>query len=86
VTEIHSTVTFEGNRVADVELKESKAGGVYFDAVVLVNHGKDGDGTDRTPTRWRWGRCRNAVAYSNRRDHQDCSSKVQQRQTGCVRS
>ena len=28
------------------------AGGVYLDAVVLVNQGKDSDGNDRTPTRW----------------------------------
>ena len=25
---------------------------MYVDAVVLVNQGRDGDGTDRTPTRW----------------------------------
>jgi single-stranded DNA-binding protein len=48
---MYSTVTFEGNLAADVEVKENKAGGVYVDAVVLVN-GKDSDGTDRTPTRW----------------------------------
>src|SRR5687768_10867070 len=49
---MYSTVTFEGNLGADVEVKENKAGGVYLDAVVLVNQGKDSDGTDRTPTRW----------------------------------
>jgi single-strand DNA-binding protein len=49
---MYSTVTFEGNLAADVEVKENKAGGVYVDAVVLVNHGKDSDGNDRTPTRW----------------------------------
>ena len=49
---MYSTVTFEGNLAADVEVKENKAGGVYVDAVVLVNHGKDSDGSDRTPTRW----------------------------------
>ena len=49
---MYSTVTFEGNLAADVEVKESQTGGVYVDAVVLVNQGKDTDGTDRTPTRW----------------------------------
>jgi single-strand DNA-binding protein len=49
---MYSTVTFEGNLAADVEVKENKAGGVYVDAVVLVNHGKDSDGSDSTPTRW----------------------------------
>ncbi len=49
---MYSTVTFEGNLAADVEVKENKSGGVYLDAVVLVNQGKDSDGTDRTPTRW----------------------------------
>jgi single-strand DNA-binding protein len=49
---MYSTVTFEGNLAADVEVKENKAGGVYVDAVVLVNQGKDSDGSDRTPTRW----------------------------------
>ena len=49
---MYSTVTFEGNLAADVEVKENKSGGVYVDAVVLVNQGKDSDGTDRTPTRW----------------------------------
>ncbi len=49
---MYSTVTFEGNLAADVEVKENKAGGVYVDAVVLVNQGKDTDGSDRTPTRW----------------------------------
>ena len=37
---MYSTVTFEGNLAADVEVKENKAGGVYFDAAVLVNQGK----------------------------------------------
>ena len=49
---MYSIVTFEGNLAADVEVKENKAGGVYVDAVVLVNQGKDSDGSDRTPTRW----------------------------------
>ena len=49
---MYSTVTFEGNLAADVEVKENKAGGVYVDAVVLVNQGKDNNGDDRTPTRW----------------------------------
>ena len=49
---MYSTVTFEGNLAADVEVKENKAGGVYLDAVVLVSQGKDSDGNDRTPTRW----------------------------------
>jgi single-strand DNA-binding protein len=52
---MYSTVTFEGNLAADVEVKENKAGGIYVDAVVLVNHGKDSEGSegsDRTPTRW----------------------------------
>ena len=49
---MYSTVTFEGNLAADIEVKGNKAGGVYVDAVVLVNQGKDSDGTDRTPTRW----------------------------------
>ena len=49
---MYSTVTFEGNLAADVEVKENKSGGVYVDAVVLVNQGKDSDGTERTPTRW----------------------------------
>ena len=49
---MYSTVTFAGNLAADVEVKENKAGGVYVDAVVLVNQGKDIDGTERTPTRW----------------------------------
>ena len=49
---MYSTVTFEGNLAADVEVKENKAGGVYVDAVVLVNQGKDSNGDDRTPTRW----------------------------------
>ena len=49
---MYSTVTFEGNLAADVEVKENKAGGVYVDAVVLVNQGKEADGSDRTPTRW----------------------------------
>ena len=40
---MYSTVTFEGNLAADVEVKENKAGGVYVDAVVLVNQGKDSD-------------------------------------------
>ena len=47
-----STVTFEGNLAADVEVKENKSGGVYLDAVVLVNQGKDSTGEERTPTRW----------------------------------
>jgi hypothetical protein len=46
---MYSTVTFEGNLAADVEVKENKAGGVYLDAVVLVNQGKDSDANDRTP-------------------------------------
>ena len=37
---MYSTVTFEGNLAADVEVKENKAGGVYVDAVVLVNQSK----------------------------------------------
>ena len=49
---MYSTVTFEGNLAADVEVKENRSGGVYVDAVVLVNQGKDSDGNDRTPTRW----------------------------------
>ena len=49
---MYSTVTFEGNLAADVEVKENKSGGVYLDAVVLVNQGKDGTGEERTPTRW----------------------------------
>ena len=49
---MYSTVTFEGNLAADVEVKENKAGGVYVDAVVLVNQGRDSDGSDRAPTRW----------------------------------
>ena len=44
---MYSTVTFEGNLAADVEVKENKAGGVYVDAVVLVNQGKDSDGSER---------------------------------------
>ena len=44
---MYSTVTFEGNLAADVEVKENKAGGVYVDAVVLVNQGKEADGTGR---------------------------------------
>lgn len=49
---MYSTVTFEGNLAADVEIKENKSGGVYVDAVVLVNQGKDSTGEERTPTRW----------------------------------
>ena len=49
---IDSTLTFEGNLAAPVEVKENKAGGVYVDAVVLVNQGKDSTGEERTPTRW----------------------------------
>ena len=49
---MYSTITFEGNLAADVEVKENKAGGVYVDAVVLVNQGKDSTGEERTPTRW----------------------------------
>ena len=49
---MYSTVTFEGNLAADVEVKENKSGGVYLDAVVLVNQGQDSTGEDRTPTRW----------------------------------
>jgi single-strand DNA-binding protein len=49
---MYSTVTFEGNLAADVEVKENRSGGVYVDAVVLVNQGKDSTGSDRTPTRW----------------------------------
>ena len=49
---MYSTVTFEGNLAADVEVKENKSGGVYVDAVVLVNQGKDSNGDDRTPSRW----------------------------------
>ena len=50
---MYSTVTFEGNLAADVEVKENKSGGVYVDAVVLVNQGKDNStGEERTPTRW----------------------------------
>ena len=49
---MYSTVTFEGNLAADVEVKENKSGGVYLDAVVLVNQGKDNTGEERTPTRW----------------------------------
>ena len=37
---MHSTVTFEGNLAADVEVKENKSGGVHVDAVVLVNQGR----------------------------------------------
>jgi single-strand DNA-binding protein len=33
-------------------VKENKSGGVYVDAVVLVNQAKESDGADRTPTRW----------------------------------
>ena len=33
---MYSTVTFEGNLAADVEVKENKAGGVYVDAVTVT--------------------------------------------------
>jgi single-strand DNA-binding protein len=49
---MYRTVTLVGNLAADVEVKENKSGGVYVDAVVLVNQGKDSDGNGRTPTRW----------------------------------
>ena len=49
---MYSTVTFEGNLAADVEIKENRSGGVYIDAVILVNQGKDNDGNENTPTRW----------------------------------
>ena len=32
--------------------RRTRPAGVYVDAVVLVNQGKDSDGSDRTPTRW----------------------------------
>ncbi len=41
---MYSTVTFEGNLAADVEVKENKAGGVYVDAVVLVNQARTATG------------------------------------------
>src|SRR3954453_1289896 len=49
---MYSTVTFEGKLAADVDIKDNKSGGVYIDAVVLVNQGKDTNGGDKTPTRW----------------------------------
>lgn len=42
-----TTITFEGNLAAEIDVRENQAGGMYVDAVVLVNHGKD-----RPATRW----------------------------------
>ena len=42
-----TTITFEGNLATDLEIKANQAGGLYVDAVVLVNQGKD-----RPATRW----------------------------------
>lgn len=42
-----TTITFEGNLATELEVKENQAGGLYVDAVVLVNQGKD-----RPATRW----------------------------------
>lgn len=42
-----TTITFEGNLATDLDIKANQAGGLYVDAVVMVNHGPD-----RPATRW----------------------------------
>lgn len=42
-----TTITFEGNLATDLDIKANQAGGLYVDAVVLVNQSKD-----RPATRW----------------------------------
>src|SRR4051794_40909087 len=42
-----TTITFEGNLATDLQIKENRDGGMYVDAVILVNQGQD-----RPATRW----------------------------------
>ena len=42
-----TTITFEGNLATDLQIKENRDGGLYVDAVILVNQGQD-----RPATRW----------------------------------